>query len=79
MICNTYGQSIISGDQFEYEQTQGKEQSCKLPPSKDQIKALKRYLKDFEIKVHIPQFNTIAEMETWKIKQVKIKLGVGGK
>jgi len=76
MICNNkYGQSIISGDQFDYEQTQDKEQSRKLPPSKDQIKALRRYLKDFQIKVHIPHFNTVAEMETWKIKQVKAKLG----
>ena len=72
---NFYGQSIISGDDTDYEILQRRENLRKQSPTSDQIKVLKRYLKDFQIKVHIPQFNTVAEMETWKIKQVKTKLG----
>ena len=71
---SSYGQSIISGDDTDYIFVQEKIQSRKLPPTTGQIKALKRYLKDFKIKVSIPQFDTVAEMESWKIKQVKVRL-----
>lgn len=79
MFYSSYGKSIISGNDTDYTLLQEKEQSRKLPPTKNQTKALRQYLKDFQIKAHIPQFNTVAEMEAWKIKQVKAKLGFSSK
>lgn len=67
--------SIISGYKRDYKAVQSKIAARKMSPTKNQIRLLKQYLKDFQIKVHIPEFNTVAEMELWKIEQVKVKLG----
>lgn len=68
-------QSIISGDAFDYMRVQRTEQSRKRKPTEEEIVLLRQYLRDFKIKTIIPSFNTVAEMESWKIKQVKNKFG----
>jgi hypothetical protein len=73
---NTYGQTIISGDDTDFELVQNKINARKRKPTEDQVQATKRFLKQFKINVHIPEFNTVAEMELWRKEQVKEKFGV---
>lgn len=68
-------QSIISGDEFDCMRVQRSEQSRKRKPTEGEIVLLRQYLRDFKIKTTIPSFSTVAEMESWKIKQVKNKFG----
>ena len=72
---NAYGQAIISGSDTAHDEVQAKINARKQPPTEDQINGLKRYLRDFKIKVHIPEFTSVSEMDLWKIRQVKSKLG----
>jgi hypothetical protein len=73
---NTYGQAIIHGDDTDYDLVQSRINARKKPPTEDQIKMTKQFLKAFGIKVHtLPEFNTVAEMELWRKQQVKEKLG----
>ena len=72
---NPFGRVIISGDDVERELIQSKIIDRKKKPTDEQLVLLRQYLKDFQIKVHIPEFKTVAEMDRWKIRQVKIKLG----
>ena len=73
---NTYGQAIISGYDTDFEIVQNKINARKRRPTEDQIEYTKRFLKQFKINVHIPEFNTVAEMELWRKEQIKLKFGV---
>ena len=72
----SYGQAIISGDDTDFDLVQARINSRKKPPTEDQLKITKQFLKAFGIKIHtLPEFNTVAEMESWRKQQVKDRLG----
>ncbi len=70
-----YGEKITSYDSNKYSNVQSEIKNRKLPPTDEDINELKQLLDDFKIKVHIPEFNTIAEMDLWRKRQIKKKLG----
>ena len=67
-------QSIISGNEFDCMRVQRSERSRKRKPTEEEIVSLRQYLRDFKIKTTIPSFSTVAEMDCWKIEQVRNKL-----
>ena len=70
------GQAIISGNEDDYNRIQEKESARKQPPTEEQIVLLRQFLREFRIKTPLPHFATVCEMDQWKTKQVKIKMGV---
>lgn len=51
-----------------------KEDSRKNRPTKQDIREIHLLLKDFGISCSVPEFETIKELELWKIKIIKEKL-----
>jgi hypothetical protein len=75
---NSYGQAIIHGDDLDYIAVQEKVNKRKLPPTENQLNYTLKFLKQYKITVHkseLPLFNSVAEMESWRKKQIMIRLG----
>ena len=78
IVCKAvyYGEKITSYDANKYANVKSEVASRKLPPTDEDITDLKNILSDFKIKVHIPEFKTVNEMDLWRKKQINKKLGV---
>lgn len=72
---NSMGQAIISGTESERNIIHIKNTARKNPPTPEDISELRSMMDDFHICVHIPYFKNAAEMDLWRKKQIKIKLG----
>lgn len=70
-LKNTVGCRIVSGEENDALRITNKELARRRRPNKTQIARVKSYLRQFGIKTDVPQFDSVGEMEIWKLAQVK--------